>query len=253
LAYWITLGTQVFVVRRVHRVDQRKVTPNRKRWFATATPWIFITILSEYFVELHLLLAGLLVMPAEVAILHICFRLRMLAAFGLRALYGLILPDVYSSHASNDWAGFRRSLLLANGLAVGYTVAVSFGLYLVGYWILAMFGEEFTAGQSALVIVSLAMVVRAAFGPAPEVLAAHDYHMSSFWILSIGAAISAVIAILLVPQMGYTALALSYTVAYNVVAIGQWWWLKHKTGIDSSIFAGVRTYLSTRQKNLQAA
>ena len=242
-SYWLTLGFQTVSLRRANAGISREVSNDQGQWYATATPWIFITILSEYFVELNLLLAGLLLLPAQVAILHVCFRLRMLTAFGLRALYGLALPDIYSCHANNDWTGFRQHLLLANGLAVTYAVAVSGGLYLLGEYVLWLFGEAFVAGTSALVVVSLAMVIRAAFGPAPAVLAAHGYHMGSFVILLIGSVLTAILAVSLVGQFGLLALASAYTISYSAVAIAQWWWLKHRTGIDSSIFAGILEHL----------
>ena len=61
----------------------------------------------------------MLAAPAEVAVLHICFRLRVLAAFGLRALYALVLPDIFASHERGDQVEFRHNVVARQSAGAG--------------------------------------------------------------------------------------------------------------------------------------
>jgi O-antigen/teichoic acid export membrane protein len=198
-----------------------------------------ISALSDYFIELHLLLAGALAAPAQIAVLHVCFRLRMLAAFGLRALYALILPDIFASYERKDAAEFRSNIMRANCLALAYAFAVCLAVIPLGNWVLSLFGEAFENGRAVLLIVCSAMIARAVFGPAPAIMAMKGQHGSVIWILSAGTAVSLVLGLALFPRLGIEAIAIAYTVSYSLIAVAQWWWVKRRTGIDCSIFAGL--------------
>ena len=239
VSMWMAALCQAFALRGSSSAGATTPKAESRRWLKAALPWILIAILSDYFIALHLLLAGALAVPAQVAVLHICFRLRVLAAFGLRALYALILPDLYASHERADHAEFRSNLRRANGLALVYSVVVCLAIFPLGSWVLSLFGSEFEAGRNVLLIVCVAMIVRAAFGPAPAVMAMKGLHVQAVWILVAGTALSLGLGAALFPMMGIEAIAVAYTVGYSLIAIVQWWWVKRRAGIDCSVFAGV--------------
>ena len=239
LALWAAALCHVPAMRPVLAGVRKAPAPEAKRWREAAWPWMAISALSDYFIELHLLLAGMLAAPAQIAVLHVCFRLRMLAAFGLRALYALILPDIFASYERKDKAEFRSNIARANALALVYAVTVCLAIVPLGNWVLSLFGEAFENGRAILLIVCSAMISRAVFGPAPAIMAMKGQHGSVIWILSLGTAISLALGLALFPALGVEAIAIAYTVSYSLIAVAQWWWVKRKTGIDCSIFAGL--------------
>lgn len=209
-------------------------------WRKAALPWMAISLLADYFIELNLLLAGMLAAPAQVAVLHICFRLRVLAAFGLRALYALVLPDIFASHERGDHAEFRHNILRANLLALVYALAVCAAVAAFGGDILALAGEDFRAGHMALVIVCVPMVARAVFGPTTAVMALKGHHGGALWIMVAGLALAVAAGIALFPVMGIDGVAVGFAVSYSLIAAGQWLWLKRRTGIDCSLLSALK-------------
>lgn len=239
LALWASALIQAVIMSRQCQRKSPAVQDDRTQWRRAAFPWMLITILSDYFVELHLLLAGLLVAPTQVAILHICFRLRVLAGFGMRALHVLILPDLYASHERGDWGELRSNILRANGLMLGYSLAVCLAVLALGNHVLSMLGTEFEGGRTTLLIVCAAMIARAVFGPAPALMAVKGYHRAAISIPLAGTAVSVALGLALYPALGIEGIAIAYAFSYSLIALSQWWWIKRNTGIDCSIFAGL--------------
>ena len=238
LALWLTAGFQALLIRRQRIFPHgRADTEDAGRWRKKAAPWIVIILLSDYVVELHLLAAGLIAGPAEVAILHVCFRLRMLASFGMRALYSFVMPDFYAAHAGGDRARTGHSLTRGNALALGYTLGVCASMAVLGSWLLGLFGEDFTAAYWTLIIVVLTMIPRAVFGPATAVMAAAGEQCSMIIVLILGIAVSMLVCVATFQTLGVNSIALGYAVSITFVSVAQWWQTLRETGVDCSIFS----------------
>ncbi|MGI9413164.1 MAG: lipopolysaccharide biosynthesis protein [Hyphomicrobiales bacterium] len=240
-ALWASALWQAVLIRRAGLIPRgTEAAHEPATWRKAALPWMAISLLADYFIELNLLLAGFLAAPAEVAVLHICFRLRVLAAFGLRALYALVLPDIFASHERGDHAEFRQNILRANTLALIYALAVCAVVAAFGAEILAVVGDGFKAGHMALLIVCLPMVTRAVFGPTTAIMAIKGHHSSALWILCAGLVMAVGTGIALFPSLGVDGIAIGFALSYSLIAMGQWLWIKRRTGIDCSLFAAFR-------------
>ncbi len=238
---WITAGTQVWLMRSSEivpgGVDEDH---DASRWTRTGWPWMFISLLWDYFIELHLLLAGLIATTAEIAVLHICFRLRVLAGFGMRALYALVLPDLYGANAREDRAALFSSLSRANALALGYAVSVCLGVWFVGEFALGLVDDSFKSAHGALMVMCMTMVARAVFGPATAVLAMKDHQLPSLYSLTGGLIVSVVLSLILFPLYGIMGIAIAYLAATSLISVVQWQLAWRLTGIDCSLFAKLR-------------
>lgn len=241
LAAWLTamaLLTIVWRYRLFPRASQNLA--DNKTWRKTARPWLFIILLTDCIADVHLLMAGLIMMPAEIAILHICFRLRMLASFGMRAIYAYVLPDIYAALSQKDDVQVRANLTRGNALALFYAAAVCAGVFVLGDFALGLLGEEFLAGKLALLIVCLTMIPRAIFGPAPQIMAADGRQKSMVVILLASVVLSLACGYLLFGTLGMNAIVIGYGISILFASVTQWWSVKHLTGLDCSIFAAIK-------------
>lgn len=238
---WITAGTQHWLMRSQQlvpaEVDEDRDAP---RWSRTGWPWMFISLLWDYFIELHLLLAGLIATTAEIAVLHICFRLRVLAGFGMRALYALVLPDLYGANARQDRATLFSSLSRANALALIYALVVCFGVWFAGEFALGLVDSSFKTAHGALVVMCLTMVARAVFGPATAILAMKGHQLPSLYSLTGGLIVSVLMSLALFPTYGIMGIGVAYLTATSLIAVVQWQLAWKLTGIDCSLFAALR-------------
>ena len=238
---WMTAIVTNILWHRASATDDCSVEYDRTRWRETAYPWIVISLLWDFVIELHLMLAGFLAAPAQVAVLHVCFRCRALAGFGMRSIYALLLPEILSGDAKGDTRATQAGIVKANALALAYSIVVMAGFAIMGKFILSIFGAAFTDGLPVLLLVSSVMVVRAMFGPAPAILTAKGHQFAMMAILAGSMALSVLLMILLYPVFGIIGIAIAYCTMSAVCSVLLWLHARRKTGIDCSIFSVFRS------------
>ena len=208
-----------------------------KFWRKKARPWIGVGLLSDYSVDVLLVVAAFMLGAAELAILHICFRIRGLAGYGMRTLYNVVLPDVFRAHAVEDREAFHRQIASANVLALLYAVAVVVGVLLAGRYVLGLAGPEFEAGNATLAVMCTTMISRALFGPATAIMAATGQEKTAVGTLLFGFVFALAATVALVPEFGILGLAIAYFASTTLVAFAQWQRVKRFSGLDTSIAA----------------
>lgn len=217
------------------------VTDGEKaKWWKLAPSWVVITILSEYFVEVHLLVAAALIAPEEIALLYICFRLRQLISFGFTAMESLLLPKVFAANANGDQVTAQNYVRLISRLSLLYTALAFIIVAIAGPYFLAIFGEEFRSGQPVLLLVTATLVVRAIFGPAVDILGMSRHSSFVAGLLAVSLVISLIVALAGFQFGGVIMIAAGYLAASLFTAIAMWIAAKKKSGIDCAVWAAVK-------------
>lgn len=228
--------------RRLEIKADKAETRIRKNWWAIAPNWMLITLLWDTFIEVHMLLAAWLVAPFEVAMLHVAFRIRQLAGFGMRALYSLLLPKVFAANSHGNIEEAQNLVRLATRITLVYALAAWVGMAIIGPYILRLFGKDFVEGQTILLIVMATMVVRAIFGPAPAILGMkrNQALVSRTLIASLGLSTMLILSgyewglfDLSIPQI----IAIGYLASTSFTALVMWWMAMKKSGINSAIWS----------------
>src|SRR5215217_2237795 len=118
-----------FVVTSLDRIaDNVVVRPlEARRWWRFALPWVLISLATDFFFDIDLLLLSHTLSREELAIFGVCTRLFSLISFGVAAVYAVTLPDMFESEANADRAAFNRKIGEANVVASGLSV-ILFGL-----------------------------------------------------------------------------------------------------------------------------
>jgi len=205
------------------------------RWWRFAAPWVLITLATDFFFDIDLLLLANLLDREELAIFGVCTRIFSLVSFGVAAVYAVILPDMFESEANSDRAAFHRKVGEAN-LAASAVSLVLFGLVIVGApFALLLFGPAFTAGALPLAILCLGLVVRSVMGPASMVLSIHDRPWASVPAVLLGMGTLFVGNLVLVPVLHLVGAALAAIIAISVWSIVLWVIALRTAQIDVSI------------------
>ena len=176
ISAWITLGIVLIRDRKLRdQFGKVQQVQDQSRWRRASFPWMGITLLWDFMIDLILLLTSLLAGSIEIAILHICFRYRVLAGFGMRTLHNLMMPEITEETISGNRDGIQRKLFQLNITSLLYTLAVLGCFAILGGYLLGIFSTAAVNAVPILLIVSATMVVRAVFGPAPMILAIHNF------------------------------------------------------------------------------
>jgi O-antigen/teichoic acid export membrane protein len=214
-----------------------------RRWWRFALPWVIISLATDFFFDLDLLLLSGLMERHELAIFGVCTRIFGIIAFGVTAVYAVNLPDMFESEALKDRKGFHRKVGDAN-LVASILAIVLFGGVVIGAPIaLTLFGPEFAAGALPLTILSVAMLMRALLGPTALVLSIHDRPYSTLPAIALGMATLVVANLLMVPPFGLMGAALAALLAQTVWSAALWYTALRTAQIDVSILPRLREML----------
>lgn len=208
---------------------------NKAQWRQAAYPWILTTIIWDFFVELHILMAGFLATPAEVAILHIAFRFRMLASFGMRSVYMVFMPKIIAANAKGDETEIYALLSKLNKISLLYAVATIIFFAIFGSFLLGIFGEEFKQGWVLLMTVLSTIIIRAVMGPSNIILSMKGFQKTSAVVMSGCLCISILMVYFLYPILGLLGIAIAYSVSNFVASVTLWWCGVKFSKINSSI------------------
>jgi O-antigen/teichoic acid export membrane protein len=231
-----------FVITSLDRIpDMTQLRPREShRWWRFALPWVLISLATDFFFDIDLLLLSHALSREELAIFGVCTRLFSLISFGVAAVYAVTMPDIFESEANADRAAFKRKVGDANFVASAISVALFAGMALVAPLLLMLFGPSFSAGAAPLAVLCLALVIRSVMGPASLVLSIHDRPYASLPFVALGVGSLVVGNWLLVPPLGLMGAALSAIIAISVWSVGQWWIALRTAGMDVSIMQWFR-------------
>ena len=232
-----------FVVQSVPRLAD--TTPARpleaRRWWRFALPWVLISLATDFFFDIDLLLLSHSLGREDLAIFGVCTRIFSLMSFGVAAVYAVTLPDMFESEANADRAAFNRKVGEANLVASGISIALFAIMAVVAPFALLLFGPSFSAGAAPLSVLCLALVVRSVMGPASIVLSIHDRPYASLPSVAMGIGSLVLFNWLLVPPLGLMGAALSAIIAITVWSVGLWYIALRTAKLDVSIMQWFRT------------
>lgn len=243
LCYILVSSVQfLFVLASLKRIndDVAVRADEPRRWWRFALPWVLISLATDFFFDIDLLLLSHSLSREELAIFGVCTRIFSLVSFGVAAVYAVTLPDMFESEAKADRASFKRKIGEANAVASGLSV-VLFAVMAIGApFALMLFGPAFSAGAAPLAVLCLGLVVRSVMGPASLVLSIHDRPYASLPTVALGMGTLVLANWLLVPPFGLMGSAVAALISITVWSVGQWWIALHRTKMDVSILTWFR-------------
>ena len=214
--------------------------PEPQRWWAYALPWILISIASDFYFDIDLLLLSNLMQRDDLAIFGVCARVFSLIAFGIGAIYAVAMPSIVEAGTRKDPSKFLRRITDTNLAAAVLALAASLAMLLIGSFLLSFFGPAFSVGAAPLAVMCLGLAVRSAMGPTSLVLTIHDRPYASLPAIALGLATLVIGNWTLVPSHGLMGAALSALISMTVWSIALWLTALRCTNTDVSIFPLVR-------------
>lgn len=230
----------VFVALRDVTGEVEPRAHEARRWWRFALPWVLISLATDFFFDIDLLLLSQVLSREELAVFGVCTRIFSLISFGVAAVYAVTLPDMFESEANDDRVAFNRKVGDANMVASGLAVILFVAVALLAPLALMLFGPSFAVGAGPLAVLCLGLVIRSVMGPASLVLSIHDRPYASLPSVAIGVATLALCNWLLVPHFGLMGAAVSAIIAISVWSVGLWWIALRTAKIDVSILQWVR-------------
>lgn len=238
---FVAMLITVWVVSSLLRKRMRKVVGaaqpeyQTRAWLRGASPLLIIMLVSGYFSEVNMIIAGSLMSPEDLAVFNAAFRTAFMVGFGITAVDAMSMPKAARQHAAGDQAALQRTLSHAAMLKfLGALLAL--GLFaLVGGWILALFGEGFDAGYGPMLILALAMMVIAGTGSVSELLSIGGHQDHPLYVFATAFFVLFGLHSLLIPTYGLMGAATAVLLTVLMYTTWLHWLVYSRMGVHPSL------------------
>jgi len=197
---------------------------------------VVATLFIGVFADLDLLIAGSILNETETGIFGVCIKISMFLAFSIQAVHQVMVRDVANALQSRDRSALGAILFKANLTNLLVSLGAVAGVYLLARHFLALFGPEFVDGGLSLLLLAAAQAIRAAAGPATQILALTGHVRATLPVFAAGLALLFATNLALVPLYGLTGAALAVLIVTAVWSMGLSLLAKARTGLDVAIF-----------------
>jgi O-antigen/teichoic acid export membrane protein len=245
----VAAGQFLVVVRTVRAVPEGTVASRSEpsRWWRFALPWVVMALATDFFFDIDLLILSNLLDRETLAVFGVATRVFSIIAFGVSAVYAVVLPEMFERNAASDRPGFVRQIGEANLIACGISLALFAAVVMGAPILLMLFGPAFAAGEAPLAVLCLALCVRSALGPAALVLSIHDRPYAPLPAVALGMAVLVGGNLLLVPLLGLMGAALAALAAQTVWSVAMWLTARRIAGVDVSVLPRLREIVSSKR------
>jgi O-antigen/teichoic acid export membrane protein len=156
-------------VTPAHWKDARAAHTKRLRPRAWAL--LVVAAVATAYADVVTLIAGVFLTADDVARAGVAIRLAAIAAFIIQATQQFILPDLARSLHEKNHATTQSLLLRMNGVSLATMLAALAGAALFGNFVLSIFGTDYIAAYSVLLLFLVAQTIRAMSGMNQQLLA----------------------------------------------------------------------------------
>ena len=145
--------------------DEGHKPPAIRQIYAASQPMFFTNIMQLVIVQTDILMLGAMRSEAEVGIYSLDARLALLTTFILTSINTVLGPKFSILYHAGSKRELMRLAQKSTALIFWATLPLLAGLVIFGYWILLLYGEAFTVGYAALVMLTIGRFIASAAGP----------------------------------------------------------------------------------------
>lgn len=211
VSYALTCAGQILLFdRRVPaHVRTAPVEMHTRHWLRIGLPLLLFEGFHIVFHLADVLIVGMLLPPADVAVYNAAARTAGLVILVFFAVSAFTVPRFAALHGANDRPGLARLAGQATMWTFWPSLAAAVVLLVAGRPLLSVFGPEFVAGYDAMAILIAGALVRAAGGPADYLLNMTGHQDACVKALGPCAALGVALAVALVPLLGFEGAAIA--------------------------------------------
>lgn len=195
------------------KVESRE-TP--KYWLRAMLPMMVIAGANITMKRADLIMVGALLGPDKAGVYGAVLRISELAHFGLQSIDSIAAPLIAELYHSGRHGELQYLTTWAARGAFTVAIAITGGLFLLGPFVLGLFGAEFVSGYISLLILLVGQLLNSFAGVVGFVMMMTGHQYKSMRILIFAAAANILLNAILIPVFGLVggAVATSLTLLF---------------------------------------
>ena len=230
--------------------DVKETSPayQARIWLRSALPLMFISGMQIINTHTDIIMLGTIKGAEAAGIYSIVNRGAALITFVLFAVNVPLAPVISSLYAAKDMKRLQHVITKSSRIILLYSLPIGISLIVFRNWFLLLFGQEFTQGETALIILSIAQLFSAAMGSVGLSLIMTGHERNTAIIAGSSAILNVVLNVILIPKWGLegaaTATACNIIIRNILSAI----WVYKKLGISSIAMGEIGLFKKNNNK-----
>ncbi len=210
---------------------------HRTQWVRQSFPFLLLSGAQVLNNQINIILLGALAPQSEVGYFRVAVQVTDGLTVALIAISIVIAPQIAGLHARADLSNLQRVLVLSHRAATLIVLPLALALTAFGADFLTLvFGKEFRPAADSMSILALGKIAYATVGFAGLALSMMG-RAGVAAVITLGtAALSALLALVLIPIYGMTGAAIAATTGQLLVNFGSVIWIRKVYGRDLSAF-----------------
>ena len=191
-------------------------------WIKTSSPMMLggsLLLISGW---INTIVLGIYESPSTVGLFAVVIKISAFTNFVLMSVNSVATPKFAQLHGSGQEQELRKYVSLTTRMIFWASLPVFLVLLFGGEWFLKMFGEEFTDGYNALLIVLAGKVIGVLAGSTGNILNMTGHQSAFRNIMLISTLINIILCFLLIPSMGLTGSAIAssaFIITWNIISV----------------------------------
>lgn len=203
-------------------------------WTRSALHMMIITCLQVINMRADIVMLGAMKKAEAVGTYAVAAKGAELITFILFAVNIVLAPTIASLYATGDIKRLQRVITHSARIILLFSLPIGIALIIFGHWFLLLFGREFTQGETALIILSIAQLFSASMGSVGLPLVMTGYEHITAMIAGSGAMLNIFLNIILIPQWGAEGAAIATSSSIIIRNILSAIWVYKRLGIHST-------------------
>lgn len=210
---------------------------DRSSWTKAIIPLTLVSAVQLINNQADMLMLGLFSTAAEVGVYRVAASSVILMSFGLQAVNLVIGPHIARMYQQSDLERLQRLVTVSGWVTLLLALPVLFVFLLSGEFLLGwIFGEEFSTGYPALVILCLGHLVNVMMGSVALLLNMTGFEKETAKGVAIAALVNIALNLALIPRFGMQGAAIATSSSLVLWNILLWSAARRRTGISCGIF-----------------
>jgi O-antigen/teichoic acid export membrane protein len=217
IAMFITLGLAVVLWRHATpHLRRRKGSFDLGLLVKTSIPLLWVSLVGLVMAYTGTVALGAMKGSEAVGVYNIVAGLSVMSAFGLSIINSVIAPQFAALSVKKDHEALDSLVRRATCTMTVIAIPIQALFILAPSWTLSFFGQEFTVGANALVILTLGQFVNVATGSTGNLLVMSGHEKLARNNDASCAALNVVLAVILIPEYGIIGAAVAMAVSLAV-------------------------------------
>lgn len=230
----------VLIERRIHDVIPPTAPAyNFSKWFRISLPLLAGSVCDLAIQNADVLLLATFRPSEETGIYYAAAKTAGLALFIHYAVGTAYAGRIAAARQLGDHAAVKDLVSRAVRWTFIPCAAVTCGILLIGYPVLAGFGEQFTDAYPLMFILAIGIMAKAATGPADTILNMLGHQRASALSVAIAATLSVSLNLILIPIWSVTGAAIATSTALVAASLFNWLAARRLEGLNLLVLANL--------------